>query len=271
MKNYQRVRPFLALTACASALLACSLMAVAVPTPTPTPAAAAATFTLSTPTIAPAITVVTATGTTPPATETLTASPTAPSPTTEVTATPVSSLRATVLQLSNCRYGPGAGYLYRIGLREGAPVEVIGRTIDGGWAYVQYVGTHNLCWINSKLLQITGDIMVLQDYYPDKAPLPMATKYGPVTITGVTGGGGPVTVTWTPIVLPAYALPSEIETQYVVEVWTCRNGSPGFYSFGTNDTSMTFDVDSSCGQASHADIVAQNKAGVSGITQIPLP
>jgi hypothetical protein len=184
----------------------------------------------------------------------------------------VSSLQGTALQLSNCRYGPGAFYLYKIGLRAGAPIEVIGRTIDGGWAYVQYVGSHNPCWINSKLIQVTGDIMALPDYYPDKAPLPMATKYGPVSITGITGGGGAVSVTWSPIVLPDAAMPGGAgEMQYVVEVWTCSNGKPGFYTLGTNDTTIAFDVDNSCGQASHADIVAQNKLGVSGITQITLP
>jgi hypothetical protein len=263
MKTYLRYRPFMALAACASTLLACSLLSVAFPTPTPVPTA---TSTSVPATAAPQFTPTAAASPTLAATQAPTASPTA-----EVTATAVSSLRATVLQLSNCRYGPGAGFLYRIGLREGAPVEVIGRTIDGGWAYVQYVGTHNLCWINSKLLQITGDIMSLQDYYPGKAPLPMATKYGPVTITGVSGSGGSVTVNWAPIVLPAYALPGEGEMQYVVEVWTCKSGSPGFYALGTNDTSMTFEVDDSCGQTSHADVVAQNKAGVSGITQIALP
>ncbi len=263
MKTYPRYRPFLALTACASSLLACSLLRVAFPTPTPVPAA---TFTLVAPTVAAVITSTAAASPTLAATQAPTASPTA-----EATGTAVSSLRATVLQLSNCRYGPGAGYLYKIGLRAEAQVEVIVRTIDGGWAYVQYVGSHNLCWINSKLLQITGDIMTLQDYYAGKAPLPMATKYGPVMITGVTGGGGSVTVDWTPIPLPDYALPGDAGMQYVVEIWTCRNGIPGFYSLGTNDTSMTFEVDDSCGQTSHADIVAQNKAGVSGITQITLP
>jgi hypothetical protein len=192
-------------------------------------------------------------------------------PTLEFTATPSGPLIGTVLQRSNCRYGPGAFFLYKMGMREGAPIEVIGRSVDGGWAYIQFKGTTNLCWINSKLIQAEGDIMSLPDYYPDNSSLPRATNYGPVTITSVSGGGASVTVEWLPIVLPDYAMPDEPEVQYVIEVWSCFNGEPAFYSYGTNETEMTFEVDDSCGQLSHADIVAQNKAGVSGITNIPLP
>jgi hypothetical protein len=73
-------------------------------------------------------------------------------------------------------------------------------------------------------------------------------------------------------VLPDIAMPGGAgETEYVIEVWTCRNGGPGFYTLGTNETSMTFEVDDSCGQTSHANLVVQNKLGVSGVTPITLP
>ena len=58
---------------------------------------------------------------------------------------------------------------------------------------------------------------------------------------------------------------------YVVEVWTCLNGAPAFYTLGTEETSLTFQVDDSCGQISHADLVVQTKLGVSGITPVALP
>jgi hypothetical protein len=176
-----------------------------------------------------------------------------------------------VQQRSNCRYGPGPYYLYKIGMLPGAPVDVIGRNIDGGWIYVQYARTKNLCWMNSKLVQVTGEVMTLQDYYPEKAPLPRTNKFGPASILNVSGGGASITVEWSPVVLPAIAAPGEGEMPYVVEVWTCQNGAPGFYTLGTADTSITFQVDDSCGQLSHANLVAQNKLGVSGITPIALP
>jgi hypothetical protein len=208
----------------------------------------------------------------PAATPASSATPTV-TPTAELTATssPVTTLKGFVQQRSNCRYGPGPYYLYKIGMLAGAPVEVVGRDIDGGWVYVQYVGTKNLCWMNSKLLQVTGDIMSLQDYYPDKAPLPRTSKFGPASILNVSGGGASITVEWSPVVLPAIAMPGEGEMPYVIEVWTCLNGAPGFYTVGTEETSFTFQVDDSCGQTSHANLVVQTKLGVSGITPIALP
>ena len=251
-----------AVAACACAALACNLGAVGAPPPTaasvilPTTAAPAAPSAESSlpagaPTQGPA------------------ASPTIEPPT--ATSSPT-SLRGTVQQRSNCRYGPGAFYLYKIGLLAGAPIEVLGRNAGGGWAYAQYVGTHNQCWVNAKQIQVDGDLMSLQDYYPGQAALPMNSKYGPSSILSVSGAGASVTVEWAPVVLPDIAMPGGAgETEYVIEVWTCRNGGPGFYTLGTNETSMTFEVDDSCGQTSHANLVVQNKLGVSGVTPITLP
>ncbi len=208
-----------------------------------------------------------------PATATGTAEPTSTaSPTPSSTPSVVSVLKGTVVQLSNCRYGPGAFFLYKIGMKAGAPIEAVGRTIDGGWAYIQYAGTHNLCWINSKQLQLDGDIMSLQDYYPSKAPLPMTSKFPAASILSVSGGGASITVDWTPVVLPDIAMPGGAgETEYVVEVWSCKNGAPGYYTYGTNETSLTFEVDDSCGMISRANLISQNKLGIAGVMPISLP
>jgi hypothetical protein len=59
-------------------------------------------------------------------TPTLTHSPTLTlTPTITLTPAP---LKGVVLQKSNCRYGPGAAYLYKYGLYEGYQAEIIGRT-----------------------------------------------------------------------------------------------------------------------------------------------
>ena len=215
MKTHGFDRPALVLAACTAAVLACNV-GTAAPPPAPTSIA------ISTANQIPAQ----PTQAVPP---TLSSSATpAATPTAEATTTsaPVTSLKGTVQQRSNCRYGPGPYYLYKIGMLSGAPVEVVGRDLDGGWIYVQYVGTKNLCWMNSKLVQVTGDIMTLQDYYPEKAPLPRTSKFGPASILNVSGGGASITVEWSPVVLPAVAMPGEGEMPYVVEVWTCLNGGP---------------------------------------------
>jgi hypothetical protein len=255
-------RRTLTIAACAAALLACNLGAVAAP-----PVATSVVI----PTATSGVTAIQPSQPAPPTLEAVSTPTTTPTTEPTLTSAPVGSLKGTVQERANCRYGPGPYYLYKIGLLAGAPVDVVGRTIDGGWIYVQYVGTKNLCWVNSKLVQVAGDIMSLKDYYPEKAPLPRNSKFGPASILSVSGGGGSVTVEWSPVVLPAVAVPSDGEMPYVIEIWTCRNGAPGFYTVGTEDTSMTFEVDDSCGQPSHANLVAQNKLGVSSIAPIALP
>ena len=260
MRFIAKYRAVVLAAACAGAALACNL-GLAGPAPTSAPPAAA-------PTATEAAIAATATQA---ATET--AGPTATpevTATMEAAATASGPLKGSVLQRSNCRYGPGAFYLYKIGMREGAPIEVVGRTIDGRWAYIQYAGTTNLCWINAKLIEVNGDLMSLPDAYKDSSSLPIGGKYGAVSILSVSGDAL-VTVEWSPIVLPEVALPGDAGTQYVLEVWTCINGSPGFYSQGSDVTEITFEVDDSCGVISRANIVAQNKLGVSGITPVPIP
>jgi hypothetical protein len=259
-----------ALAGCALVLLACSALGSAVAT---SPAAPAMS-TLPAPTSivqAPPVEASPTRAVAPTVAEMPAASPTAAA-TLTVVVSPVSLLRGSVLQRSNCRYGPGAFFLSKIGMLAGAPIDVIGRDIDGGWAYIQFAGTHNLCWINSKLIQVDGDLKSLQDYYPDKAPLPRTSKFGGASITSVSGSSASITVEWAPVVLSTIAMPSGAgETEYVIEVWTCINGAPGYTTLGTNDTTLSFPVDDSCGMTSHANLVTQTNLGISGIATIKLP
>jgi hypothetical protein len=78
--------------------------------------------------------------------------------------------RIRVRMWSQCRYGPGVGYLYDYDLFEGNLMEVIGwREIlaqkkDGHWEpsiwlYVRAVGGVNICWVNSSLVEVVrGEI-----------------------------------------------------------------------------------------------------------------
>jgi hypothetical protein len=260
-----------AIAGCALVLLACSALGSAVAT---TPAAPAMS-TLSAPTSivqAPPVDASPTSAVAPAVAKTLAAALPTATATLTVVVSPVSVLKGSVLQRSNCRYGPGAFFLSKIGMLAGAPIEIIGRDIDGGWAYIQFAGTHNLCWINSKLIQVDGDLKSLQDYYPDKAPLPRTSKFGGASITSVSGSSASITVEWAPVVLSTIAMPSGAgETEYVIEVWTCINGAPGYTTLGTNDTTLSFPVDDSCGMTLHANLVTQTNLGISGIATIKLP
>ena len=257
MERLPSRRTFIALGAICCALMACAFLFPAPATPT-VPALPATTVMLQ-----PSPLVVPSEIST--ATQSVTETPTI-TPTLDATSTASGPLTGTVTQKSNCRYGPGAYYLYKVGYKVGAKIQVIGRDADGNWIQVQGAK----CWINAEQVQVDGDIKTAPDTYRDSTSLPKTNDYGPTTITGVSGSGGSVTVDWTAVVLPDYAMVSDIEREYVIEVWTCQNGAPAFYSLGTNDTSMTFDVDDSCGEASRADVVVQIKTGV-WVTPITLP
>jgi hypothetical protein len=182
----------------------------------------------------------------------------------------ISSLRGSVLERSNCRYGPDAAYLYKYGLKPETRMEVIGRDADGDWLYVQGIGGKNPCWLKASQIKVNGDIMRLPDAYPVTSHLPISPFFEKITILGVSGGGGTVTVQWQKHIVRS-DLDTEQGIEYIIEVWTCNNGKPVFYAIGTNDTSATFKVDYSCGQPPRADIIGEDKEGFSIPAPIAIP
>ena len=196
-----------------------------------------------------------------------------PTPTTAPTDTPqpVSSLRGTVTQLSNCRYGPDWPYLYKYGVGVGTRMEVIGRDTDGNWLYVQGIGGHNPCWIKAVQIQVDGDEMSLPDAYPFTQNLPISPFFEQLTIS-VSNSGGMVNVSWSEHIIRS-DLGTEQGIEYIVEIWTCVDGKPAFYALGLppGETSASFQIDNSCGVTSHADVIGEDKEGFSIPAEIPLP
>lgn len=77
-------------------------------------------------------------------TQTISNSP-SPKPT-QTTIPTYSILRGEVLVRSNCRYGPGAPYLYKYGLLPGSNLEIIGRNDAGSWLLVRGVMPAHCGW-----------------------------------------------------------------------------------------------------------------------------
>ena len=100
-------------------------------------------------------------------------------------------LRGKVLVRSNCRYGPGADYLYYVGLRPGTTMNVIGRNDLGTWVLIQGVGDDRYCWIKASLMEIDGDVMAVQ---PTTVPLPLSPYYRPPTGVTAMREGDQVTI-----------------------------------------------------------------------------
>lgn len=243
----------------------------------PTPAAISGSDTgAGTATLQPSVT---ATKTsTPTPTVTGTASPTAtqtPSPTATPTATVTPTvtitptyavLRGRVLQLSNCRYGPGAPYLYKYALIEGSNLDVIGRRADGSWVLVQAIGGSNPCWVKASLMDIQGDVFSVA---PVEIPLPMSPYYGPLTTYSAQREGDTVTVFWQGIQLRAGD--DSGQYPYLLEAWVCQDGELVFVPIGTYDYAVEVTDEAGCQAESHARLYAVEKHGYTRPVEIPWP
>jgi hypothetical protein len=180
-------------------------------------------------------------------------------------------LRGTVLETSNCRYGPGAPYLYFTGLVPGSNLEVIGRRADSQWIYVQAIGGNKPCWVKATQMNVNGDINSLQVYYPELAPLPKSPYYPPTVVTKVIRDGDQIKLIWLDIPLRAGDAESPTMQHYIIEVWHCVGGQIVFDPLATNDTSTTFTDEQGCSQSSHGRIFVQEKHGFAGPADIPWP
>ncbi|MCC7119635.1 MAG: hypothetical protein IT310_14010 [Anaerolineales bacterium] len=245
-----------------AASLACNFAA----TPPPQPAPVTETF--SQPEVSPTSTF---TASPIPATETFT--PPAPTATNLPTAIPaVESLKAVVTaELLSCRYGPGAEYLYLYGLRQGANIELIGRTEGNNW--VEVAGK-NLCWVNAKYLNIQGNQQTLKITYPAEYKLPVSPYYAPpVVLSATRNAANPnqVTVTWTDITLRAGDEEDANMFIYIIEVWRCEGGKIVFDPLASNYPEVTFTDESGCSAPSHGRVFFQEKHGFAGPAEIPWP
>jgi hypothetical protein len=216
-------------------------------------ATAAATITPS-PTLVPTATL------TPTRTQTLTDTPTA-------TITPTYAvLRGQVLQLSNCRYGPGAPYLYKYALIEGSNLDIIGRNERGTWVLVQAIGGNNPCWVKATLMDIQGEVLSVEPTYP---PLPMSPYYGPLTHYSAVREGDEVTILWRGIQLRAGD--DSGQYPYLVEAWLCQAGELIFTPIGSYETAVKVVDEAGCREPSHARLYAVEKHGYTRWVEISWP
>ena len=190
-----------------------------------------------------------------------------PTQTLTATITPTYAiLRGKVLQQSNCRYGPGAPYLYKYGLYPGSSLDIIGRNDLGAWILVQAIGGDNPCWVKASLLEIKGDVMAVAPAY---IPLPLSPYYGPLTGVTAVRDGNEVTVSWHAIQLRP-GDDSE-QTPYVVEAWICTGGQLGFTPFGSYTPVVKIADEPGCSELSHARLTAAEKHGYTPWVEIPWP
>jgi len=199
---------------------------------------------------------------------TLTATSThTPVPTITPTLTPTYAiLRGIVLEQANCRYGPGAAYLYKYGLYAGNTVEIIGRNETGTWIVIQAMGGSNPCWVKASLLDIKGDPMSLA---PASLPLPRSPYYGPLTGANAQRAGNNVVISWNPLVLRAGD--DSLQYPYLVEAWLCQAGQLIFTPIGSWETIVNVQDESGCPMPSHARVYGVEKHGYTNWVEVPWP
>jgi hypothetical protein len=203
-------------------------------------------------------------------TSTSTATPTAtqtPVSTSTPTSTPTYAIwRGTVLEQANCRYGPGAAYLYKYGLYPGNNLEVIGRNELGTWIVIRAIGGTNPCWVKASLLDIHGDVMSLA---PASLPLPQSPYYGPLTGASAQRSGDSVVISWNPLILRAGD--DSLQFPYLVEAWLCQDRQLTFTPIGSWETIMNVQDESGCSEPSHARVYGVEKHGYTKWVEIPWP
>ncbi len=175
-------------------------------------------------------------------------------------------LRGTVLEQANCRYGPGAAYLYKYGVYAGYYMNMIGRNETGSWVVVQAIGGTNPCWVKASLIDIKGDVMSLA---PMSLPLPESPYYGPLTGVWAERNAEEVIISWNPLILKAGD--DSLQYPYLVEAWLCTDGKLAFTPLGTWDTMLTVRDEAGCAEASRARIYGVEKHGYTAWVTIPWP
>ncbi len=158
-------------------------------------------------------------------------------------------MRAEILDRANCRYGPGAVYLYKYGLVAGSNMNVIGRIESGEWIYIQAIGGNNPCWVKTSLVSISGDLWSVEIVYPGQAVLPQSPYYPPVNWVGASRNDALITVSWNDVPLRAGDEEDDEMQHYIVEVWRCEAGVFLFEALGTNALSISFIDQYGCDQA----------------------
>jgi hypothetical protein len=164
---------------------------------------------------------------------------------------------------ANCRYGPGWAYLYKFGLYEGISVEIQGRTARGDWVYVLPLWYETGCWIKADLLEITGDVFSVEEYY---GTLPFSDIYPPPWITEASRDGDEVFISWSDV-----RMTQDKYRGYLLETWLCQDGELVFTPVNIDGFQTTFIDEPGCSEPSWGRIYSAEKHGYSEWRTIPWP
>ena len=204
---------------------------------------------------------------TPAATETPSETPTVtPTPTITLTPSATATLappRGVVQVQANCRYGPGAAYLYEWGLYPGDRVDIVGRNDLGTWVYVHPWYYVDKCWVSTAVLKVTGDVFGVPPHYN---LLPFSELYKPPRGVTAVRGGDLVTVQWNEVWMTV-----DDYRGYLIEAWVCRDRQIVFTPVAIDGTVVSITDEAGCVQPSSGRLYTVEKHGYTAWVRIPWP
>lgn len=168
----------------------------------------------------------------------------------------------------NCRYGPGASYLYKYGLVGGSNLEIIGRNEMGTWLLIQAIGGTNPCWVKAELMELKGELMTLEPLPPEVIQA-WSPYYPPLFGVSAVREYDMVTILWSPLVLRAGDDSEQVP--YIVEAWVCQEGKLVFVPVGSYQTNAQVRDEAGCAEPSHGRVLAAEKHGYTWPVEVDWP
>lgn len=171
---------------------------------------------------------------------------------------------ARVLVQANCRYGPGAAYLYEWGLFPGVRVEIFGRNDLGTWIYVHPWTYFDRCWVKTDLVDIfRGDLEDVPPYY---SRLPFGELYQPPKNVRASREGDQVFIAWDFVWMTV-----DDDRGYLIEAWLCKDRQLIFTPVRTDELQMILIDEAGCLQPSGGRLYTAEKHGYTQWVKIPWP
>ena len=211
---------------------------------------------------------------TPPPTSTASDTPTPAGPPTEtprpsrtpsITPTPTfAPPEGRVLEQANCRYGPGAAYLYEWGLYPKNHVDILATNALGDWLYIHPWYFRGDCWVRADLVEVLkGDMTQLRPFY---GLLPFSELYKPPRTVSAVRNGDEVTISWSSVWMT-----EDDYRGYLIEAWLCVDGQLIFTPIAVDGTVYTVHDEAGCLQPSGARVYTAEKHGYTEWRKVQWP
>ena len=186
----------------------------------------------------------------------------------------VSEFKGKVLEHTTCFHGPDSYFLFRYGVIEGIGLQVFGKDINNGWAYVHPEGYEGNCWMRLSQITFDGSADDLKVLYPGEVgpllsflwPVPQNIK------TARTIAGDKVSITWDEFILPDGEIEDPDSPRYMLELWLCEDSNLSFsFHWVWAPPELLVTDEPGCSEPSHGNIYLVEKHGYSGPVEIPWP